>query len=74
MDFLVDNLVNKYGEGKTQEYKCKTCEYTQNIRSGGVHVSDGGSVMVFSTEDEFYCPICESNECEKQLPNECSGK
>ena len=28
----------------------------------GVHLSAGGAVAVFSTEDEFSCPNCDANQ------------
>ena len=56
---LVDNLMDKYGEGSTQIHKCQTCEYEKKIYSGGTHISEGGSLMVYAEEDEFVCPNCD---------------
>jgi hypothetical protein len=69
----VDIMVDKYGQGETSVYKCRSCDYEQEIRSSGIHVSEGGSVMFFSSEDEFHCPKCDSSEND-QLPSKCSGK
>ena len=65
----VDHLVEKYGQGETCTRKCKTCDFEQEIRSGGVHMSEGGSVMVFSNEDEFSCPNCNSNTSNQATRN-----
>lgn len=69
--FLVDNMVGKYGAGETSLFKCPTCDYEQEIRSSGVHISEGGSVSVFSEEDEFCCPNCVSKS-DKQANKICS--
>ena len=58
---LVDDLIEKYGGGETFTRKCDTCDYEQEVRSEGVHVSNGGSIQVFSDEDEFSCPNCNTN-------------
>ena len=55
---LVENLMEKYGEGSTHIHKCQKCEYEQNIYSEGTHVTEGGSLMVYAEEDEFICPNC----------------
>ena len=54
---LVDNLMDKYGEGSTQIHKCQTCEYEKKIYSGGTHISEGGSLMVYAEEDELSVQI-----------------
>jgi hypothetical protein len=46
----------KYGQGEISVRKCDTCDYEQEIRSDGVHVSAAGAVSVFCDEDEFFCP------------------
>ena len=55
---LVDNIIDKYGEGSTQIHKCQTCEYEEKIYSGGTHITEGGSLMVYAEGDEFVCPNC----------------
>ena len=65
---LVDDLTGKYGEGEIFVCKCHTCEYEQEIRSEGVHLSDGGAVAVFSTEDDFSFP----NSYRNQSSNEAT--
>ncbi len=60
-------MVEKYGEGDTSIHKCRTCDHEQEIRSAGVHVSEGGSIS--DNEDEFYCPNCDSIESEQQASN-----
>jgi hypothetical protein len=64
-------MVGKYGAGETSLFKCPTCDYEQEIRSSGVHISEGGSVSVFSEEDEFCCPNCVSKS-DKQANKICS--
>ena len=56
----VDDLIEKYGGGESFVRKCDNCDYEQEIRSDGVHVSDGGSIQVLSAEDEFICPKCDA--------------
>lgn len=66
-------MVEKYGQGEITIQKCQTCGNEQMIRSAGVHVTEGGSVMVFADQDEFSCPRCGSDEFD-ELSNGCSGK
>ena len=57
--WLVDNLMDKYGEGSTQIPKCQTCEYEKKIYScsGGTHITEGGSLMVYAEEDDLSVQI-----------------
>lgn len=57
--WLVESLVDKYGEGKNFVRKCHTCDYEQVIHTDGVHTSEGGSLMVYDEEDRFSCPNCD---------------
>ena len=41
--------------------KCQSCSYEKEIHSSGAHVTEGGSVMVYDTTDEFSCPNCDVN-------------
>ena len=50
-------MVEKYGEGDTSIHKCRTCDHEQEIRSAGVHVSEGGSISVFKKKMSFIVPI-----------------
>ena len=59
MIFSVANLVDKYGKGENFVKKCQTCDYEQAIHTSGVHTSAGGSLMVYSEEDEFCRPNCD---------------
>ena len=55
-------MVEKYGQGEISVRKCDTCDYEQEIRSDGVHVSAAGAVSVFCDEDEFFCSNCHEVE------------
>ena len=57
---VVDNLVSKYGQGESHLQKCPTCEYEEELKTSGVHVSEGGPVRVYAADDEFSCPNCSS--------------
>ena len=59
---LVDDLVQKYGQGEVSIQKCETCNYEKIIHSSGVHHDEGGCVKVYSEEDEFSCPNCDEDE------------
>lgn len=52
------NLITKYGEGKTLEKECKNCGYINELRSGGVHFGEGGSVSVFCDDEIIHCLAC----------------
>ena len=54
--YIVNDMVERYGQGEISVRKCDTCDYEQKIRSDGVHVSAAGAVSVFCDEDEFFCP------------------
>ena len=56
---LVESLVDKYGKGEKFVRKCQTCDYKQVIHTGGAHLSEGGSLMVYDAEDRFSCPNCD---------------
>lgn len=51
-------LFEKYGEGKIIEKECQKCGHVSELRTGGVHVGEGGSIGVFCEDDEFCCPAC----------------
>ena len=36
---VVDNLVSNYGQGESHLQKCPTCEYEEELKTSGVHVS-----------------------------------
>ena len=55
---LVESLVDKYAQGKKSVRKCQTCDHEQVIHTGGVHVTEGGSLKVYDEEDMFSCPNC----------------
>ena len=38
---VVDNLVSNYGQGESHLQKCPTCEYEEELKTSGVHVSEG---------------------------------
>ena len=59
---LVDDLVQKYGQGEVSIRKCETCNFKKIIHSSGVHHDEGGCVKVYSEEDEFSCPNCDEDE------------
>jgi hypothetical protein len=42
---LVDDLLEKYGGGETFVRKCDTCNYEEDMRSEGVHISLMGDVF-----------------------------
>lgn len=54
-------MAAKYGEGTSYIQRCDTCTYEQEINTEGVHVSEIGSVRVYSANDEFRCPHCSEN-------------
>ena len=56
--FVVDSLMQNYGHGEVYLKKCDTCDYEQPIRTNGVHVNEGGSVMMYADHNEFVCPNC----------------
>ena len=60
--FLVSALSEKYGKGEKSTLKCQSCSYEQEIYSSGVHATEGGSLMVYDTADEFSCPNCYAND------------
>ena len=60
--FIVDDLVQKYGQGEVSIGKCSTCNFEQKIHSSGVHYDEGGCVKYYSEEDEFKCPNCDEDE------------
>ena len=59
---VVDNLVSNYGQGESHLQKCPTCEYEEELKTSGVHVSEGGAVIVYAADDEFSCPNCSSGK------------
>lgn len=38
--------------------KCQSCSYEKEIYSSGAHATEGGSLIVYETADEFSCPNC----------------
>jgi hypothetical protein len=65
--YIVNDIVEKYGQGEISVRKCDTCDYEQEIRSDGVRVSAAGAVSVFCDEDEFFCPNCNSNKSSHEV-------
>lgn len=65
-------MAAKYGKGTSFIQRWDTCTYEQEINTEGVHVSESGSVRVYSANDEFHCPLCSENT-NTQLLNQ-SGK
>lgn len=55
---LVDDLVAKYKRGKILETECPQCGYGLSIKTSGVHETEGGSLQVYSEDDELCCPSC----------------
>ena len=62
ISLIVHELVQKYGEGTVTVKKCDSCTYEKEIHSSGVHESEGGSLKIYSEEDEFSCPKCNKGE------------
>ena len=55
-------MVSKYDQGESHLQKCPTCEYEEELKTSGVHVSEGGAVSVYAADDEFSCPNCSSGK------------
>ena len=51
-------MSKKYGKGNKTTIKCQSCSYEKEIYSSGVHSTEGGSLKVYDTADEFFCPNC----------------
>lgn len=65
-------MINMYGKGESHLQKCPTCDYEEELKSGGVHVTENGAVIVYANDDQFSCPNC-SSENDKQQPENISG-
>ncbi|XP_046861921.1 uncharacterized protein LOC124455277 [Xenia sp. Carnegie-2017] len=68
----VNDMINMYGKGESHLQKCPTCDYEEELKSGGVHVTENGAVIVYANDDQFSCPNC-SSENDKQQPENISG-
>ena len=55
---IVDDMVSKYSQGESHLQKCPICDYEEELKTSGVHVTEGGGVIVHSADDEFSCPNC----------------
>lgn len=67
--------MKKYGEGVVNTKKCTTCQYEMSMESEGVHISEGGSIKVYSVVDDFCCPNCGNKEEENiEVEEENKGK
>ena len=55
-------MVSKYGQGESHLQKCPTCDYEEELKTSGVHVTEGGGVIVYSADDQFSCPNCSVGE------------
>ena len=61
-NFLEDDLMQKYSEGKIVERQCPECDETFELRTAGTHVGSNNSIAVFCDDDPMVCPYCNYTE------------